>query len=399
MTFHLREAMGHHNVKAFARVVRQGESSQDDEIAYKMRFPNKTFDDFSKHPDIREPISWNPGEFSTAAGAFQITGTTDRGLRRKYPFLKPSFTPEDQEERFVCLLDDCGALSYVIIGDFERAVYECVKGPVVWTSLPGGTENPQAMAKAKVVYETYGGTYDGTPSTQPAAPIDDKSTQEPHMSGLGDIITAIGPIITGINPIAGLLVSAFAPLLKEKLTREIDKHSDTPGIGSQISDVIINKAVEISGKKDPLEAVAVVRQNPEMIKQVEETVDDHLVKMQPFFDKLAQLESSQHSEYMASQEAAAHRINTDWLRKILVNANLRNLGAAVIGVVAITIVQTILSTDHKPLSELLLLLTAIVTTFINTYSKQNDFGFGSSPGSEAKNAMISELSASNKKSR
>ena len=45
------ETLSNPNVQAFLRVIRAGETSQDD-VAYRMMFGGGLFDDFSRHPNI-----------------------------------------------------------------------------------------------------------------------------------------------------------------------------------------------------------------------------------------------------------------------------------------------------------------------------------------------------------
>lgn len=410
MTDQLREALGHHNVKAFARVVRQGESSQDDEIAFKMRFPNKTFDDFSTHPDIREPIPWSPGEFSTAAGAFQITGTTDRALRRKYPFLKPSFTPEDQQERFVCLLDDCGALSYVIIGDFERAVHECVKGPIIWTSLPGGTENPQAMAKAKAVYEAYGGTYDGAPSTQPAAPIEDKSTQESAMPGLSDILSAVTPIASAVNPGAGLVlglasavINSFSGLAQEKLADKLAPHVGKP-IADEFSKNVIDNTrnalnqmgIPVSPELTDIQVVSkyqeAIQKNPAIKQVVETSTMKDLQDAMPTIQALDELESRKLKDEDKSKDDALNRgLKIQEGGPIYQNPTFV-LAGIVMGLVCYVVYRVLapLAADQGGFSGD---MKSLVIGFVmgTAFNAVLNFFFGSSRSSSAKDQVISDL--------
>lgn len=123
----------------------------------------------------------------------------------------------------------------------------------------------------------------------------------------GSPLDAIGAIAGAINPVAGLLVNAFSPFIKDKLTKEIDRHADTPGVGAQVSDVLINKAIEITGKRDPLEAVAVARQDPVKMQAIEQSASEWLAQMAPVLDKLASIEQATWKAEEDSRAAAADR--------------------------------------------------------------------------------------------
>jgi muramidase (phage lysozyme) len=404
----VREAWGHRNVKAFARVVREHESSQDDGTAYNMRFSAKTFDDFSKHPNIREPIPWKPGEFSTAAGAYQITGTTDRGLRRAYPWLSERFDPEWQDLRFVCILDDCGALPYVLAGDFEKAVYECVKEPTQWTSLPGGPENPQKMASAMAVYERWGGTY----GTQPAAPIEEKSPTLPEETKMPEIPSPIIGIATAINPMAGLVlglansvIQTFSGLAQEKLEKEIGRHVEKPEIAQQLSANVIDNVrttltqvlgpQAVQGKTDVQIVSAYqdqVAKNPAVANSVEKNTLKDLQDMMPTIKALDELDSKQLQDEDASRDLALNRGmriqegGPIWQNPTFIIAGF------VLFMVAYVVYRVLdsakpdaggFSTDMKALVIGTIMGTALVAVL--------NFFFGSSRSSNAKDQVISDL--------
>ncbi len=158
------------NVRAFLRVIREGESSQTDD-AYRMRYPGKRFDDLSKHPRIFERTP--TGQQSSAAGAYQFTATTWDRINAKYG-LADDFKPYSQDCHAVALVHDVGALDLVIDGDLYAAVRLCGK---VWSSLPDAVLDDGhgfhvEWARAKAVWDKYGG---GVPHVVAStAPIEDR---------------------------------------------------------------------------------------------------------------------------------------------------------------------------------------------------------------------------------
>lgn len=279
------DAWANGNVRAGSRVVRQGESSQQP-IAYRMRWPGlgkpvAYFDDMSKHPQIFEPTTG--GQRSSAAGAYQFTWTTWNAIHRKYQFLPTDFSEHSQDLAFVCLLDDCGALQYLINGEFEKFIWACTHPGVIWTSLPGGTENPQSMANARAVYELYGGTY--ASDTQPAAPIEDRSTEykEPTVAGKIGFTDILAGVAGMFNPLAGKLIEVFAPMVQDKIAKEINRHTDDPAIGVEIaktiSDSVVSQASVLTGKPDPFDAVAAVRADPALLAQIEQSTDSYINRL------------------------------------------------------------------------------------------------------------------------
>ncbi len=150
-----RSILGNANVRAFLRVIRQGESSQDDSIAYRMIVGRQgaQFSSFADHPRIFGTPT------STAAGAYQITKTTWDWVRGQMGL--KDFSPASQDAAALGLIAYRGALLDVLNGNLEAAIPKLRKE---WTSLPGAAENNAAagsMAKAKSVFIAYGGSLGG----------------------------------------------------------------------------------------------------------------------------------------------------------------------------------------------------------------------------------------------
>jgi muramidase (phage lysozyme) len=226
------------NLRAFIRVIREGESSQDDALAYRMRYGGvgqapKFFDSFDAHPQIYEPTP--TGEKSSAAGAPQITFTTWSTVCMAKYGLGPHFTPYEQECAAVALIHHRGALELVIDGHFERAVVLCSKE---WASLPESPLNDgggkMTWQRAKQVYERYGGSGPGyvLPGSkprepygdeQPPAPIEDRSVPyQPREESSMDpfsIIAMFGPMIANLIP---QLAKLFVNPEDKKQTRNIE---------------------------------------------------------------------------------------------------------------------------------------------------------------------------------
>lgn len=148
-----RSLIDNPQVRAFFRVIRQGESSQDDAIAYRMIVGGKLFNSFADHPRIFGTPT------STAAGAYQITKTTWDWVRQQMGL--KDFSPASQDAAALGLIAYRGALLDVVAGNMEAAIPKLRKE---WTSLPGAAENNAAagdMAKAKRIFVAYGGALGG----------------------------------------------------------------------------------------------------------------------------------------------------------------------------------------------------------------------------------------------
>lgn len=210
------DALALAKVQALLRVIRQGESSQD-ESAYRQRYhPTRItyFDDLSQHPRIFETTP--DGRRSSAAGAFQITATTWDDIAPQLGLT--DFSPRSQEIAAVALIARRGALAPLLAGNFDEAVLRCRNE---WTSLPGAAENRAGwtLAAARALYQSLGGTLDAAASsdTQPAAQIDDRGVPyQPEEAAMPlpllALISAFGPLISQMIPqVAKLFAKPESP--------------------------------------------------------------------------------------------------------------------------------------------------------------------------------------------
>lgn len=165
----LDEALHTPNVQAFLRVIRAGETTQDDR-AYRMMFGGALAAGLDAHPN---KIVTANGYTSTAAGAYQfLTRTWNECVQALN--LK-DFSPASQDLAAVFLIRRRGALDDVVAGRLDEAVAKCNRE---WASLPGSPygQPTRTMQQALAVYRQYGGVLAGEVVTlNPApAPIPDE---------------------------------------------------------------------------------------------------------------------------------------------------------------------------------------------------------------------------------
>lgn len=268
----LRGELHNRNVRAFLRVIRQGETNQSAD-AYRMQFGGGLFNGW-QHPN--RPITvgqWT----STAAGAYQFLYRTWSSLVRMYGFA--DFSPECQDMGAVALIAGRGALDDVRDGRLDAAIARCARE---WASLPGAPygQPTLSLALCRKVFAQYGGVEVGGAA---AKTTEEKATMDPLS-------------------LAGLLVGAFGPLIKAKAEKALG--SD---VGGQLADNLLDLTKAATGKTDPLEAVAVARQQPEIVSKLEQSAADWLSQLGPVLDKLHAYESAAWAAEEASRNAAADR--------------------------------------------------------------------------------------------
>lgn len=157
----LIEALDHHNVYAFLRVIRAGETNQSPE-AYRMMVGGKLFDAPPwKHPKKLNRITFPNGSsvYSTAAGAYQFIAKTWDEMAMLYGL--EDFSPDNQDIAAVGLIVRRNALLCVREGKFHEAIRRCAKE---WASLPGSPYNQptKSLAKTLEVYVAHGGRLEET---------------------------------------------------------------------------------------------------------------------------------------------------------------------------------------------------------------------------------------------
>lgn len=179
----LLHAYQDHNVLAFLRVIREGESSQDDS-AYTVMYGGSHFEGFADHPRIKNTAR---GITSTAAGAYQFLRATWDEIAQQYGL--GDFSPVNQDLGAIGLIARRKALDLVIAGRLHEAIARCAKE---WASLPGSTygQPTQKLQNAVAVFLRYGGTL---AADSPAVPT-------PEVKMPFAIFSALLPTLTQLLP-------------------------------------------------------------------------------------------------------------------------------------------------------------------------------------------------------
>lgn len=162
-----RAALLDPNVQAFLRVIRNGESSQEDS-AYWWLYGSTAAKpvlatNLADHPRVKtyekydgQFIKNGKIDYTTAAGAYQIVASTwDSTIQTALRL--PDFSPASQDLAAVYLLIYRKALDHVLAGRFEQACAACRSE---WVSMPGasvGDQPTKSAASALAVFRKYGG--------------------------------------------------------------------------------------------------------------------------------------------------------------------------------------------------------------------------------------------------
>lgn len=420
------------NVRALLRVIREGESSQN-ETAYRLRYHPTIYPcyfDGDVHPRIKEPLKDGSGRFSTAAGAYQFTASTWDDVNAQYG-LADDMSPYSQDCHAIALIHMVGALDLIIDGLWQRAVVLCSQR---WASLPGSTledgGTKMSWDRVRRVYEQYGGfgpspaTSDSAPrgpygDEQEPAPIEDRSINLNE-----EAQTNMGPAL--FIPLLTSLAEVFSPLLRSKLTQALDKQVKDPAMSqqmaTQIMDIVKQAAsqsglvpqstpaptptpaaaapppeaplVYVPGVRndiDPVVAVGLVKSSPLLAQQVEQSLIQYLEQLAPVFDRVEKLEQMAWKASEDSMNAASARAVSEQdggQDKLLTWAILIIAGTVLL---ALAISLGLLIYYDRPYGEILALFAAGVGSVWAKFGTRYDYRYGSSRGSQAKDVVINQL--------
>lgn len=241
----INEALKSPNVQAFLRVLRAGESSQDD-IAYRTMYGGGTFASFHDHPRIKNTAA---GITSSAAGAYQFLEKTWNGLDAKYNF--PDFSPATQDFAAVALIKGRGALDDVLAGRFDEAVRKCNRE---WASLPGSPYGQPTitLARARKTYEEYGGSY------SEVTPVVTTQPKETKMVPL---------------PIIGLALQAIAAFMPK--VRELFPGSEVSERNLKAAEAVVNIAKDAIGANNEQDLITKLKEDPQAANIVEKSIQDN----------------------------------------------------------------------------------------------------------------------------
>jgi len=234
--------------------------------------------------------------------------------------------------------------------------------------------------------------------TQPAAPIEDRSTvieaQPQGETGMG-----AGLLMALVQTVIG----AFAPLAQQKMSDALTKHGGDPAAAGAIVNGVINAVATATGtsaeaiKSDPKAAIAAVntvQNNEVMIQQVEQESLASLDKLAPVLDKLHQMSKEEWVAEEDSKQAAFERNKEDPaqnIQKPMMTFTMFTVGLCTAFTGGLLGWQMYLKNGEEPNGQLIILFVMLVTTFVNMLRTQNDWGFGSSKSSAGKDETIKQM--------
>jgi len=242
-------SLGNPNVMAFLRVIREGESSQDNS-AYTIVNGGGHFEAPPwKHPFYGVPTT----QGAKASGAYQFLGTTWARVDELLG-LGGDFSPASQDVGAVYLIEGRGALKAVMDGNLVLA---CSKLAPEWVSLPG-----LGLERVQRVFQAYGGASGAAPVPPPVVdtPPDVPATLPEKPMGALALLQLFGPILSGM-----------IPQIKPLLTPGVDKNAKFAGIAQVVLDTI-NQATGAPNLQASIEAM---QTDPAAKKAAQQAIVSH----------------------------------------------------------------------------------------------------------------------------
>jgi hypothetical protein len=196
------------------------------------------------------------------------------------------------------------------------------------------------------------------------------------------------PFLFGL---ASTLIDIFAPLAKEKITKEIARHGVDSAAAGQITQGLLDAAQKATGKDDPLEAVVAAKADPAIVQTVQAATLAKIDDLAPLLDKLAAADAQEWTAEETSRDAATARAKGDPNDQdpFLTHSIVGMLCALLLVIGGLIGLFAYLKVDTGTLVGLFATIAGGVAA---KFSTRYDHRYGSSRSSGEKDALISQLS-------
>lgn len=342
------------------------------------------------------PEDDDDGEKYRGHGLIQITGhanhvrVRDR-LRARFPNV-PDFETDPEalmDPQWAALSaadywDEHGLNALADAGDF-KAITRKING-----GLNGLPDRLQRWERAKQALQAA--------ATDASAPLPNPLPRETAKEAASPSpATTENPMLPALFlPLAAAVIDIFTPLAKEKINKEMARHSDNPQVIEQISSGVIDAVKVATGVSEPIAAVAALQSNPNLVPQVEDQTLENLSKMAPLLDKLAEFDQQVWTAEEASREAAAKRAKEEEydMTKLLIGGAFAIFGVLLLILSSVIGVQ--LWKTGKVDTEVWAQFAGIIGAALGIVGTIYTYRFGSSRSSSAKDVVIGELTRRSK---
>lgn len=308
-------ALGSPQTRAFLRIIREGESNQNDDAYTLINGGDHFVAPPWRHPTDNVPTT----QGGKAAGAYQFLGTTWHACDTALG-LGGDFSPPNQDAAACHLIIGRGALPYVLSGDLGAAV---AKLRDEWVSL-----QTMSAATRQATFLQYGGTSAGeapgaaTPAGAPAVPSDaftapgsPQSLKDASMPLNANVQTALQflpsilSLVPGLGTIAGLANLVIGAIPTQGAAGGSLHGSDYIGLAKTVVDTF-TKAIPQAVNEQ--QAVQLAQADPAIAATAahavltQPDVAAELAAIAPTLDKIATYDAATNAAVIVGRESALH---------------------------------------------------------------------------------------------
>lgn len=204
-----------------------------------------------------------------------------------------------------------------------------------------------------------------------------------------------GAIASFFNPLIGVAITSLGSVVESKIEKEIARHTDPATakvVAGQLTTAIQDGLAKVTGKVDPVAAVAEIRANPKAAAEVATVVEQKLVDMRPLLDDMHRQAQERYAAEAQDRNDAAVRVSkVGWnIQKWLVVGGMVITGMIVVALLALLIVQVVVSPNHLPDAALIAFAGPVLILAMQGLREAYAFAFGGtqegSPAAIAKGA-------------
>jgi len=186
------------------------------------------------------------------------------------------------------------------------------------------------------------------------------------------------PLLPLLIPLASSLIDAFSPLAREKITKEMGRHTDKPEVAEQIATGIIETVKTLTSQSDPIQAVAQARNDPAIMAQVESNALDTLDRLVGVVERVNKFEREDIDSARRYNAEEPLFLDTPWLKLKFIH---------ILSLVFVTFSAWFVSTKWDSLTAEL--RGAVITLMVIAgWNGVRDYWMSSSAGSTLKTQLL-----------
>ena len=239
---------------------------------------------------------------------------------------------------------------------------------------------------------------------QPEQPMAEETTTSINWDNVlqfgADASKIGGAVLSFFNPIAGGILTALSPMLQQKVSKELSRHTDPETaklVAANLSDTLLAATRGATAKSTDVEAAMALTQTPGAVAAVEQAVTSRLTELGPIIDKLAAIDQElAQATRKGRDEAATRALKDPFDVAPLMVANVTSTSNWLLGgLVGATIVSIVVKALYPNVPDYVPMLLPVIGLLAGQISKERGaiigYRFDGTPASNAANAINVEM--------